>query len=80
MQQVNRYFGVLMNLKQCTGSLNSDVVLICNKQAVLDTSRQYREVAQTPPCRVRNLKFARNLKFTTSKTLVNFMKKMMFLS
>ena len=31
-------------------------------------------------CRVRNLKFARNLKFTTSKTLVNFMKKMMFLS
>ena len=30
--------------------------------------------------RVRNLKFAMNLKFTTSKTLVNFMKKMMFLS
>ena len=30
--------------------------------------------------RVRNLKFARNLKFTTSKILVNFMKKMMFLS
>ena len=30
--------------------------------------------------RVRNLKLARNLKFTTSKTLVNFMKKMMFLS
>ena len=30
--------------------------------------------------RVRNLKFARNLKFTTSKTLVNFMKKMLFLS
>ena len=30
--------------------------------------------------RVRNLKFARNLKFVTSKTLVNFMKKMMFLS
>ena len=30
--------------------------------------------------RVRNLKFARNLKFTTSKTLVNFMKKIMFLS
>ena len=31
-------------------------------------------------CRVRNLKFARNPKFATSKTLVNFMKKMMFLS
>ena len=31
-------------------------------------------------CRVRILKFARNLKFATSKTLVNFMKKMMFLS
>ena len=31
-------------------------------------------------CRVGNLKFARNLKFATSKTLVNFMKKMMFLS
>ena len=31
-------------------------------------------------CRVRNLKFTRNLKFATSKTLVNFMKKMMFLS
>ena len=31
-------------------------------------------------CRVRNLKLARNLKFATSKTLVNFMKKMMFLS
>ena len=30
--------------------------------------------------RVRNLKFARNLKFTTSKTVVNFMKKMMILS
>ena len=30
--------------------------------------------------RVRNLKFARNLKLATSKTLVNFMKKMMFLS
>ena len=30
--------------------------------------------------RVRNLKFARNIKFATSKTLVNFMKKMMFLS
>ena len=30
--------------------------------------------------RVRNPKFARNLKFATSKTLVNFMKKMMFLS
>ena len=30
--------------------------------------------------RVRNLKFASNLKFATSKTLVNFMKKMMFLS
>ena len=30
--------------------------------------------------RVRNIKFARNLKFATSKTLVNFMKKMMFLS
>ena len=30
--------------------------------------------------RVRNLKFARNLKFTTSKTLVNFIKKMLFLS
>ena len=29
-------------------------------------------------CRVRNLKFAMNLKFATSKTLVNFMKKMMF--
>ena len=29
---------------------------------------------------VRNLKFASNLKFATSKTLVNFMKKMMFLS
>ena len=29
-------------------------------------------------CRVRNLKFARNLIFATSKTLVNFMKKMMF--
>ena len=28
--------------------------------------------------RVRNLKFARNLIFATSKTLVNFMKKMMF--
>ena len=28
--------------------------------------------------RVINLKFARNLKFTTSKTLVNFMKKIMF--
>ena len=27
--------------------------------------------------RVRNVKFARNLKFATSKTLVNFMKKMM---
>ena len=27
---------------------------------------------------VRHLKFARNLKFATSKTLVNFMKKMMF--
>ena len=31
-------------------------------------------------CRVRNLKFAWNLKFATSKTSVNFMKKMMFLS
>ena len=30
--------------------------------------------------RVRNLKFASNLKFATSKTLINFMKKMMFLS
>ena len=30
--------------------------------------------------RVRNLKFAGNLKFATSKTLVNFMKKMNFLS
>ena len=30
--------------------------------------------------RVRNLKFTRNLKFATSKTLVNFMKKMIFLS
>ena len=30
--------------------------------------------------RVRNLKFTRNLKFATSKALVNFMKKMMFLS
>ena len=30
--------------------------------------------------RVRNLKFAKNLKFATSKTLVNFMKKMMSLS
>ena len=30
--------------------------------------------------RVRNLKFAWNLKFATSKTLINFMKKMMFLS
>ena len=30
--------------------------------------------------RVRNPTFARNLKFATSKTLVNFMKKMMFLS
>ena len=30
--------------------------------------------------RVRNLKFARSLKFATSETLVNFMKKMMFLS
>ena len=30
--------------------------------------------------RVRNLKFAWNLKFATSKSLVNFMKKMMFLS
>ena len=30
--------------------------------------------------RVRNVKFARNLKFATSKTLVNFMKKMMILS
>ena len=29
---------------------------------------------------VRNLKFARNPKFATSKTLVNFMKKMMFSS
>ena len=29
-------------------------------------------------CKVRNLKFARNLIFATSKTLVNFMKKMMF--
>ena len=31
-------------------------------------------------CRVRNRKFARNLKFATSKTLVNFMKEMLFLS
>ena len=30
--------------------------------------------------RVRNLKFAKNLKFATSKTLVNFMKKRIFLS
>ena len=30
--------------------------------------------------RIRNLKFARNLQFATSKTLVNFMNKMMFLS
>ena len=29
-------------------------------------------------CRVRNLKFARDLNFTKSKTLVNFIKKMMF--
>ena len=29
---------------------------------------------------VRNLKFTRNLKFSTSKTLVNFVKKMMYLS
>ena len=28
--------------------------------------------------RVRNLKLARNLKFTTYKTLVNFMKEMIF--
>ena len=28
--------------------------------------------------RVRYLKFARNLKFATSKTLINFMKRMMF--
>ena len=34
----------------------------------------------TESIRVRNLRFARNLKFATSKTLVNFMKKMMFLS
>ena len=38
------------------------------------------EEATLGSVRVRNLKFARNLKFTTSKTLVNFMKKMMFLS
>ena len=30
--------------------------------------------------RVKSLKFARNVKFATSKTLVNFMKKMIFLS
>ena len=38
------------------------------------------EVLFTVILRVWNLKFTRNLKFATSKTLVNFMKKMMFLS
>ena len=38
------------------------------------------DLHQGPTYRVRNLKFTRNLKFATSKTSVNFMKKMLFLS
>ena len=47
-------------------------VLLCSRTASKD--------ALPSKIRVRNLKFAWNLKFATSKTLVNFMKKIMFLS
>ena len=42
--------------------------------------RESKEIKHKIIYRVRNLKFARNLKIATSKTLVNFVKKMMFLS
>ena len=43
-------------------------------------SMNFMKMLRSTLDRVRNRKFARNLKFATSKTLVNFMKKMMFLS
>ena len=61
------------NKKLCKNIWIQTVIPITNK------------IESSVPCgnsdiRVRNLKFARNLKFTHSKSLVNFMKKMMFLS
>ena len=43
-----------------------------------DSTDFYIAIAGVWSYRVRNVKFARNLKFATSKTLVNFMKKIMF--
>ena len=59
-------------LTYCHGLVASGIFVIdCHKMTIPTVPLNYR---------VRNLKFARNLNFATSKTLVNFMKKMMFLS
>ena len=51
-----------------------------NNPNILSENHNFKEDVTDQTSRVKNLKFARNLKFATSKTLVDFMKKMMFLS
>ena len=46
----------------------------------LSGSESFQKIFYHYTYRVRNLKFARSLKFATSKTLVNLIKTMMFLS
>ena len=53
---------------------------VCHLLPVVSFRKKLKYFLILKAYRVRNLKFARNLKFSTSKTLVNFMKKMMFLS
>ena len=65
-------YRVIINIKSFFGDLKTHICCFkCNLYCSFTIQLQVR---------VRNLKFARILKFATSKTLVNFMKKMMFLS
>ena len=52
--------------------------VVTQLQNIQYLNSRYVAVFKSQPYRVRNLKFPRNLIFATSKTLVNFIMKMMF--
>ena len=75
----------LMPCKQIGGSQTEGVIYIAKiltKYALHSPPSALIVKAVSHICllciRVRNVKLARNLKFATSKTLINFIKKMMF--
>ena len=74
------FFGEIMNGSQTTVRYFLSCMADKSNHTKVFISQCISHITISNLYRVRNLKFARNLTFATSKTLVNFMKKMICLS